>query len=111
MSLLEKFLGMSCVEHHSSYLGLPMLMGRNKRETFKELEERLEKRLHDWKNLMLSNAGREIMVKACLQAIPLYFMSCFKLPKTVCNRMTANSIEFWWNEGKKERKIHWVCND
>lgn len=108
VSMLEKFLEMKRVENHSRYLGMPILMNRSQRVTFREVDERMEKRLHDWKFLTLSSAGKEVLVKACLQAIPLYIMSCFKLPKAVCNNMTASTVGYWWSRGKKERNIHWV---
>lgn len=75
------------------------------------MNERLEKRLHDWKILTLSSTGKESLVKAYLQAIPHFIMSCFKLPKTVCNNMTACTIGYLWSRGKKDRSIHWVCKE
>lgn len=61
--------------------------------------------------MSLSGAQREILVKACLQDIPLYFMSSFKLPNSMCGSMVARMIRFWWKGGKKEKSIHWVCKD
>lgn len=106
VSVLKTYVDMKCVVSHSRYLGMPILM-QSKRETFREVEERMEKRLHDWKFLTLSSAGKEVLIKACVQAIPLYIMSCYKLPKTVCNTMTAGAISYWWSKGKKERSFHW----
>ena len=38
---------------------------------------------------MLSQAGKVILIKAVIQAIPTYIMSVFKLPNTLCDEMTG----------------------
>ncbi|XP_042952203.1 uncharacterized protein LOC122289285 [Carya illinoinensis] len=66
------------------YLGLPTMVGRPKYNTFKCIKERVWQRINNWKNGYLSSAGKEILIKAVLQAIPTYTMSVFKLPKRLC---------------------------
>jgi len=47
---------------------------------FKSIKDRIWKRLHDWKNKSLSQAGKEILLKAVIQTILTYNMSIFLLP-------------------------------
>ena len=60
---------------------------------------------------MLSQAGREILIKAVIQAIPTYTMSCFKLPKGLINEIESLIQKFWWGYRGEQRKIHWVSWD
>lgn len=110
-TVMANLLGMKVVKAHTKYLGLPAIVSQNKMETFKEVEEKLGKKLHDWKNLTLSWAGKETLIKACLQALPIFSMSVFRLPKTMCERMNSFIIQFWWSGGKGERGIHWTKKD
>ena len=45
---------------------------------------------------MLSQAGKEILIKAVAQAILAYTMSVFKLPDNLCDEMTSMIWAFWW---------------
>ena len=67
------------------YLGLPMVGGKYKVNTFKDLQERITKRVMGWKEKTISKAGREVLIKMVAQAITTYSMSIFKLPKKVCD--------------------------
>ncbi|KAL9685346.1 hypothetical protein QQ045_022795 [Rhodiola kirilowii] len=66
---------------HSRYLGLPLVVGQRKIEVFRCITEKIWKRINDWKNKLLSMAGKEVLVKAVLQAIPVYMMSVYRFPQ------------------------------
>ncbi|CAN1791872.1 Putative ribonuclease H protein At1g65750 [Linum perenne] len=86
------------------YLGVPTEWGSSKVETNRFILERLSNRAQSWKSSTLSHAGREIMVKSVLQAIPSYMFSCFLFPKTLTRKMDSILVNFWWagDGGKKE---------
>ena len=69
---------------NGKHLGLPYQGGRNKKETFAYIKERISSRLRDWDKRLLSRAGKEILLKSIIQAIPSYVMSVFLLPSTFC---------------------------
>lgn len=48
------------------------------------------------------------MIKAVVQAIPTYVMSCFKLPDGLCAHMESLISTFWWGSKQGEKKIHWI---
>ena len=75
------FLGVPAIQRYEQYLGFPSLVGHAKKKSFSIIKERIWKKLKRWKEKLLSQVGREILVKAMIQAIPTYTMSCFKLPK------------------------------
>ena len=63
--------------------------------------------MQGWKEKLLSQAGREVMIKAVVQSISVYSMSIFKLPVGLCKDIEAMIQKFWWGSGDA-RKIHWV---
>ena len=67
--------GAQVIKQHEKYLGLPSLVGRCKCNTFNEIKEKLGKKLVDWKEKMLSKAGKEVLIKVVAKAIPTYTMS------------------------------------
>ena len=40
--------------------------------------------------------------------MPLYAFSCFRVPKTVCNKLDAIIRVFWWGHDPGVRKLHLV---
>jgi hypothetical protein len=89
------------------YLGLPPIIGRGKKQAFMEIKQKIAKKLHGWKGKLLSQAGREILIKSVAQAIPVYTMSCFRIPDTLCSEINSMVSKFWWGQKAEEKKIHW----
>lgn len=79
--------GVEEMDCHEKYLGLPTSIGRNKKTTFDYLLERIAIKVKGWKEKYLSIAGKEILLKSVVQAVPSYAMSCFLLPKGICSNM------------------------
>ena len=49
-----------------------------------------------------------MLIKAVVQAIPMYTMCCFKLPLGLCHEFEKLICRFWWGQRGDSRKIHWV---
>ena len=83
-------------------------MGRAKKRSFIYIKERVWKKLQGWKEKLLSVVGREVLIKAVIQAIPTYIMSCFKLPKGLIKELEVFIRKFWWGYTDDSRKVQWV---
>lgn len=103
----QKF-GAQIIQHHEKYLGLPLLVGKGKRKAFNRIKDQVGRKIASWKGKLLSNGGREILIKAVAQAMPTYIMSCFKLSKSLCKEMNSMMSNFWWGQKEKERKMAWI---
>ena len=79
-------------------------MGKNKRNTFNDVKEKISKKLAGWKEKLLSKASKEVLIKAVAQAIPTYTMSYFKIPDSLCDDLTSMIRNFWWGQKGDERK-------
>ena len=79
----------------SKYLGLPMVIGRSKRQVFNYIKERVMGKIKGWKEKLLSQAGKEVLLKSVILAMPAYAMSCCKLPKSLCYDISGEMARFW----------------
>ena len=95
MELVE-FLGVSEVREYEKYLRLLAMVGRNKKESLNYIKERVWKKLQGWKERLLSQVGKEVLLKAVVQAIPTFAMSFFKLPMGLIQDIERLIMKFWW---------------
>jgi hypothetical protein len=75
------------IKHYEKYLGLPSFIGRAKYTSFAKIKERVWSKLKGWKAKLISQAGREVLIKSVAQAIPSFAMSCFRLPARLCSEI------------------------
>ncbi|XP_031114462.1 uncharacterized protein LOC116018116 [Ipomoea triloba] len=93
---------------NGNYLGLPSLIGRNKREILGFIKDKVVGRNKSWIHKFLSRAGHEILLKNVIQAIPTFAMSVFLLPIELCKDIEKVMNSFWWGcEGDRVRGIRW----
>ncbi|KAL5735902.1 hypothetical protein ACOSQ2_030690 [Xanthoceras sorbifolium] len=104
-------LGLANAQAHDKYLGLPTMVGKNKRKTFSDIKERVWRKIRGWKGNLFSMGGKEVLIKAVAQAIPTFTMSIFQLPSVLCNELCSMIMGFWWGASDGHKKISWVARD
>lgn len=87
------------------YLGLPEHFGRKKRDIFASILDRIRRKAQSWTSRFLFGAGKQVLLKAVLTAIPCYSMTCFKLPKSLCKQIQSLLTRFWWDANPEKRKM------
>uniref|UniRef100_A0A803NSN9 Reverse transcriptase domain-containing protein n=1 Tax=Cannabis sativa TaxID=3483 RepID=A0A803NSN9_CANSA len=108
-NVISQQLRMSIASEDSFYLGLPSTMTRKKTVVLGYLKERVQKKLQSWEGKFLSRAGKEILVKTVVQALPSYAMSVFLLPKEISHSIESMMATYWWQANKDSGKgIHWI---
>ena len=105
---IKDALRLPAIRQYENYLGLPSMVGWAKYNSFTQLKDRVWRKIQGWKGKLLSQAGREVLIKAVVQAIPTYTMNVFKLPNNLCSELERMVRDFWWGHSGEARKVHWV---
>jgi hypothetical protein len=58
---------------------------------------------------LLSSGGKEVLIKSVAQAMPIFSMACFKLPRGLCLHINSMLSKFWWGSREGERRTCWVA--
>ncbi|RVX19808.1 LINE-1 reverse transcriptase-like [Vitis vinifera] len=90
------------------YLGLPLGAHHKAVSIWDGVEERMRKRLAQWKRQYISKGGRIILIKCTMASLPIYTMSLFRMPKSVVKRLEKIQRDFLWGGGSLERKVHLI---
>jgi len=90
------------------YLGLREHFGRRKKDLFTSIVDKIKQKAISWSSRFLSGAGKQVMLQSVLTAIPVYAMSCFLLPLSLCDRIQSTLTRFWWDKTDQQRKMCWV---
>ena len=69
---IKDYLGVPKIKEYEKYLGLPAVVGWNRRASLKFIKERVWGKIQGWKEKLLSQARKEVLIKAVAQAIPTF---------------------------------------
>ncbi|GJX72136.1 hypothetical protein Tco_0309307 [Tanacetum coccineum] len=94
--------------------GVPLVSSRLIYRDCKELIEKVQHRIRDWKNKSLSAAGRLQLVKSVIGSMHVYWASVFILPSRVLLDFEQLMRNFLWAQGESQKgksKVAWevVC--
>ncbi|XP_021996201.1 uncharacterized protein LOC110893399 [Helianthus annuus] len=97
------------------YFGVPLISSRLGYNDCRVLIERLEKRITNWRNKLLSFAGRLQLIISVLSSMHIYWASVFILPARITQELEARMRNFLWSQessfNKGKSKVSWktVC--
>ena len=83
-------------------------MGNFKERCLQVSKDRLWSKVQGWIERTISSAGKEVLVKSVAQGVSVFSMSCFKLPRGLCEHLNMLIRKFWWGSKEGKRKPHWV---
>lgn len=69
------------------YLGLPIMVGANRYQTFQTVKDWAWTHISNWKNTFLSQLGKEVLLKVIVQVIPTYPISLFLSSQKICREI------------------------
>lgn len=72
-----------------------------------QLRSGYERSCRGGRRSFFSTEGKEMLIKVVVQAIPIYIMSCFRLPSSLCAYLKSMCTRFWWGYGEGYQKLHW----
>eukprot|EP00253_Pinus_taeda_P006425 PITA_06425 len=110
-SHLAQLLGFRIGSLPSKYLGAPLTLKPWKKGHWEKIIANLKKKCSHWTNRALNLAGRLILTKAVLQAIPQYLLSLLPAPKGILQQIRNIQHSFlWsgspiWNHAKRNKNL------
>eukprot|EP00253_Pinus_taeda_P020685 PITA_20685 len=88
----------------TKYLGTMLDSSTLKIGNWKNILEKIMKRLENWTFRALNQAARVVLLKATIQGIPIYPLSVMAAPKGICNKLVEIYRKFLWGGPKQQKK-------
>ncbi|KAK1286517.1 hypothetical protein QJS10_CPB20g01045 [Acorus calamus] len=100
--MLAAALGCPVQRLPTRHLGMPLVRNKVKSGDWNSLTERMERRLDGWKGRLLSSGGRLTLLQAVVSSMPIFFLSTFRMPVGVEQRLESIRRRFLWSGANKE---------
>lgn len=114
-SQLATSFGCAVASFPQSYLGLPLSTHKLNLKDFFFIIDKIDPRLAGWRGVLLTLAGRAVLVRAVLRALPIYAMTALLLPMGFVQEIDKCCRAFFWADQDKvsggQCKVAWefVC--
>ncbi|KAJ0500051.1 putative RNA-directed DNA polymerase [Helianthus annuus] len=92
-----------------NFLGIPIGANMKRVKNWKPIVDKFNSKLSSWKARWLSMAGRIVLAKDVLGALPNYFFSIFLAPKKVLAELEAIRRDFVWGKKNGRSEMRWVA--
>jgi hypothetical protein len=88
------------------------MIGRSKKAIFHYIKDRIWKRISCWSSKMLSQVGKEVLIKSVNRVIPSYRMGVYLLPTSLEEEIEKMLNSFWWGaKGPDQKGTRWMSWD
>ena len=95
--------GIPIADNLGSYLGASVVRGRQSKNHYKHVIDRIQARLAGWKSKDIALAGRVTLAQSVLTTIPYYTMQTTPIPTAVCDEIERITRNFIWGGSKEDR--------
>lgn len=109
--LISNQLSVPIASDFGKYLGLRSVIGRNKREVFNFIDQKVKQRIGSWQKKPLSRAGKETLLKSVAQSLPTYTMSVYQLPNSLCDTLQKVMNKYLREGSGNSGGLHWLSWD
>eukprot|EP00253_Pinus_taeda_P020137 PITA_20137 len=101
---ISRILGFQRDSLPSNYLGVPLTVKPLHKNIWETIINKLQERTRKWTMRSLNLAGRLVLTKAVLQAIPVFMLSAIPAPKGILLQMRNIQRDFLWVKGEEKKK-------
>ena len=90
-------------------LGFPLNHRGTARNRYNFIVERVISKLSGWKAKFLSFAGRTMLIKSVMAAIPNHVMQGVALRSHLCEKLDKINRDFLWGSSTEKKRLHLVA--
>jgi hypothetical protein len=90
------------------YLGIPISIISSRTQIWKQILDKINKKLNQWGSQWLNLAGKVILIKVVLYALPIYQSSTLLAPKGISKKILSRFEIFFGGGKSNNKKFHLI---